>query len=194
MWVTLRPPIAAGGAPSPSPAATNGWRPEAAIVDQLSPYQDVEGFEIRLPKDFILVKGPERPLPGISIRLWKGAERENGGRPNFEMKIITPPPQALQSQGTPTVESGLEGVMPPEDIRGADFQKEAPEFGQINGASFVRSTFHFTWKGTDGKVQGAGYSGRIDNTWIQFRIHDYEPYHAETLKLMNAAVMTLRKK
>jgi hypothetical protein len=181
--------------PSTAPAVTTkDWRPDAALLDQLEPYQDVEGYEIRLPKGFELAGPPETPLPGISGRTWKGPARSDGSRPSFLLKLITPPPEAAASLSAATLEDGLQGVLPPNEVRGPDYQQESAESGQINGIAFARVGFRFTWAGTQGKVQGAAYSGKQGGTFIGIRIHDYEPYHEESLKLLNAAVMTLRKK
>ena len=59
--VPSRPPQA-----TPVAVAAKVWQADPALLDQLEPYQDVEGYEIRLPKGFELAALPETPLPGIS--------------------------------------------------------------------------------------------------------------------------------
>jgi hypothetical protein len=162
-------------------------------LDQLEPYQDVEDFQIRLPKDLGLKEPPETPLPGISIRTWKGPARADGSRPNFYLKLITPPPDNHTMDGV-TLESCLSGVLAPDEMRGPDYQQGPIESGQINGVAFLRTNFEFTWPGTGVKVHGSSYSGKQGGTFIGIRIHDYEPQHEESLKLLSTAIFTLRRK
>jgi hypothetical protein len=115
-------------------------------------------------------------------------------RPTLLLKLITPPPEAAAALGKATLEDGLKGVMPPNEVRGPDYHQESVEMGQINGIAFARVDFRFTWLGTPRIVHGASYSGKQGGTFIEIRIHDYDPYHEESMKLLNAAVMTLRKK
>jgi hypothetical protein len=173
---------------------TKEWRADPALMDQLQPYQDVEGFEIRLPRELKFCIRQVGPLPGLIECTWTGSLRTDGSKPTLLLKLITPPPAAAAAIASATLEDGLEGVMPPNGVRGPDYHQESVEMGQINGISFARVKFRFTWSGTQRIVRGASYSGKQGGTFIGLRMHDYDPYQEESMKLLNAAVMTLRKK
>ena len=89
------PPQAAVAPPTPAaPVAAAPlpvWEPDPAVLDELEPYRDVEGYEIRLPKGCETVPPPQN-VPYLKALGWKGPPRENGSRFAFAILLITAPP------------------------------------------------------------------------------------------------------
>lgn len=187
-------------APTPSPvplpppiSALPNWKVDPALLDQLEPYRDIEGFQIRLPKEW-----QTKPVPGSvpfsKTLAMEGPARDDGTKIAFMITVTTYPPGSPDTAFTAERElnSIIDGFN--KSIGLVDMQQDTVESGQIDSVPFVR----VRWQGTaaNGLVKGHGFHYLTKDTktgvWVVF--FDTEPHHKESLKLGTAAVMTLRKK
>ena len=76
----------------------------------------------------------------------------------------------------------------------SDWQRKPIESGTIGGLTFVRTSSQCVEKGKTKKFYQFYYLSKDAGTFITITARDEEPYNQESLKLLNAAVLTFRKK
>jgi hypothetical protein len=180
--------------PAPTLATLPVWTPDPAFLDQLEPYQDIEGYQIRLPKGFES-KGPANiPFPGAREFGWVGASRTDGTKPTFYVEVITSPPERAAEARDMALGQFITAILPSQDMRGPDWQQGPLESGQINGLTFLRTSFQTTVPGTAVKIRAVGYVANDSSTLIAVRASDADAYQEQSLRLGAAAIMTFRKK
>ncbi len=178
--------------PLPKPAAAPKlpvWQPDPTLVEQLGPYEDIDGFQIRPPKGYQSMQVPGAPA-GAKVVAWAGPERADGTRPSVQLMLLSPPPEAPIY----TIEQVLDSSLRNTKKRRSEWQQTATESGQVNGIAFVTASWQGTITEVGMKGHGVEYAGKEGATIIQLKTQDVEPHHGEALKLGIAAILTFRKK
>jgi hypothetical protein len=181
----------AGGEKKPGGAA-GSWEPDKALLDQLEPYQDVEGYQIRLPKGYNPMQMPITPPAGTRFLSWLGP-KHNGSACVVQGVLSTIPAGETKNNLTNAI-AGAENTL---KAQWRDWQQTPPEKGQVNGLSFlrVRNQGVIAQMGAlmGKKVRGFLYAAQDGPTQILLTGLCAEE-DAEALKLAEAAVLTFRKK
>lgn len=171
--------------PAAPPASSMAvWQPEAELANQLGPYEDIEAYQIRIPKRFTRRAGSGRQYG------WADRGKPLGAAPSLLIVNLTT--EVTQRTGSLTLEELFnEFLDETSKTFHADWQQTPPEWGQIAGLTFLRTG----WKGnsvnTADKEHGVTYVCRDGATIIRISIQCDQ---AQDLKLHDAAVTSLRKK
>jgi hypothetical protein len=176
-----------------TPAKLPVWESDKAFEEQLEPYQDVAGYQIRIPKDYEPVTIPQK-MPSTEMTAWGTQPRADGTRAAILLIIATMPPGSGDSAASD--EQVLEGMLNGfrATVGQADWQQTPIERGQISGMPFLRVGWQSTAKQAPVKMHGFYYLSREGEKCLVLVISDAEPHHEESLNLQNAAVRTVRKK
>jgi hypothetical protein len=189
------PPVVPPVPPEPPrPAVFTGlpWRPDPAFDGQLGFYQAVEGYEIRVPNGFEEAKIPLPPLPGGKAVVWGGPTRDDGSRPMLAVIVITPPPGERTDYGLSYI---IEKVRPTAE-QCSDWKQSAVESGGLGSWGAVRTGCRGTMSVPTGKVPSVWsvYLCQTEaRTFVLLFTVDRESELGESLRITNAAIMTLRK-
>jgi hypothetical protein len=168
-------------------AAASAWEPDKALLDQLEPYQDVEGYQIRLPKGYSLTQLPMATPAGMKLFFWMGPRQADGGASFVQVSLV-----ALPSQETKlNLATALAGAQDALKAQQREWQQTPAEPGQINGLPSLRVQNRGAQGGA--KVRGFMYAVQDGSTLIMISGAAPEA-NADALKLAEAAALTFRKK
>jgi hypothetical protein len=162
------------------------WTPDPRALEELGPAVDIQGYQIRPPKDYAVTAPP--PVPkGSKAFTWRGPRRIDGTAPDFMITVVTLPPVEAHA----TIDQNLAQLT-------SSFRRKFPglsttghEYGRINGLKFARTYWTAVRQGVE--VHGILYTGVDDNKRILFISQDIDPHYDRTAKLVESALMTLRK-
>ena len=182
---------------SPSPPAEAStddlpvWTPNEKLAEELGAYQDVDDFEIRLPKGY---EGGETPgtLPGTSVKLFGFSAKEpaQGVKPMLSFIIQKTPP----GQKPETLDHTFEFLFSKLQGYGANWQHATIERGKIGELICLRSRCECPSAAAT-KMLGFVYLCQVDaNTLVMMLAADGESQNVRALKIANTAVLTIRKK
>ena len=181
--------------PSPPPPPPPGvvWQPDTAILDQLLPYQDVEGYQVRPPKGWGV-----RPVPSSSNQKnfsWCGPRRADVTLPEVQILLITIPPASQVEFKGATLEKVFDLAFQGVSTTNRNIRFSDKEGGQVNGVPFMRAktTDRFQVRG-GGDLSGVMYVGRDETTIFVLQFFDGKSHYDESVKLGTAAILTFRKK
>jgi hypothetical protein len=164
------------------------WSPDAALLEQLGPIADVDGYQVRPPQDYAFSPPPATP-PGVKGFGWKGTPREDRTAPQLIVGLTSRPP----GEADVALEQYLEEMLGGVQRRRTDWTQTPAERGQVNGLTFVRAR----WSGTDPerqqKMHGFMYVAKDGSTVIHISSQDVEPHHPDALRLAEAAALTFKK-
>jgi hypothetical protein len=185
---TPKPPAPPVAVAVPSPPLVD-WKPDPALLDQLESYQDVEGYEIRLPKG---CKPTSVPMPYGKIRVWQTPMRDDNTQFMLAIMLVTVPPGV--SDYALTAEQELDSILIgfKKTSKFSDWQQAPTESGQVGGVPFVRVCFQGVVNGVKG--YGSYYVTKNAGTFVAISIVDFEPHSKESLGLGKASILTFRKK
>jgi hypothetical protein len=175
----------ASGAPQ---KALPDWKGDPQVVDQLAPYDDIEGYEIQPPKSFER-NSPQNAPGGAKVVGWAGTPQPDGARAGVTVMVVTIPPES----GVVTAEELMEKSIAGLKRRYADFQIGPVEVGLLNGMEFSRADFEGTSREFSMHKHGSLYSSKQGGTWIQLQSLDGADYET-TSKLREASVLSFRAK
>jgi hypothetical protein len=182
--------------PSPTPVASpvTGWEPSPTALDDLEPYQDVAGYQIRVPKGWIA--STAEAAPGQKAFVWYGTRpNDNKGAVLRLMVIEAPKPTSSNYEEfkKATADSALDEFL--RSARSGGFITTNKEAGQINGISFARVNAAIRKEADGGYVvQGTTYFGKDDLVVVMLMFNDEESHYTESAKLGISAILTFRKK
>lgn len=166
------------------------WKSDSSLLDQLDPYQDFEGYQIRVPKGWEIKQAPA--VPFAKVIGWGGPMHADGTRQSLSIMIVTYPSNHNEPERplTEMIESSLRA----QQSRGSDFSHTSAETGHICGITFMK----VGWKRKDTisqmQVVGLTYVGKDSHTEIHLLAQDAGPDLDEHLKLAQAAILTFQKK
>jgi hypothetical protein len=168
------------------------WEPDKALVDQLEPYQDIEGgYQIRLPKGFTATS-VRTVSPGSDLDLWIGPPRADSHPATIQLfQVKTASPEVAKATLAATLTSAVGQLKDPK-AKDGQWKQTPPETGQLGGLTCLRVRNEAV--GADGKgLRGVSYA--VPDASTQIMIHILCPAaDADTLKLAEAAALTFRKK
>ena len=145
------------------------WQPDPASVDQLGPYQDVEGYQIRLPKYYDSVP-PPRALPsGQNAFYWMGPS----GR-TITVSFATLPPGSV---GGATLSEYLDKTMAAlaKAVGGSDWRRTPSESGKMGGINFLRAGWQTSNVNVNVKMYGIAYRRQERRQVHHDSGHGHEP-------------------
>ncbi len=169
--------------------SASAWEPDKTLLEQLEPYQDVKGYQVRPPKGYALMQPPASSV-GKAFA-WTGTRRADGTAPMFMVLIATPTPE--EAKGI-TLENFVERMLAAVKALRQDWQQTPAERGQVNGLSMLRTTWQGTAPQGNSKMRGFDYFAQDGGTFICIRSQDVAPHDEQALKLAEAAALTFRKK
>ena len=179
----------AAGSEKTTPGATSSWEPDKALLDQLEPYQDVEGYQIRLPKGYTLTQLPLTPPGGMKLFFWMGPRQPDGSASFIQVAIAAIPPQEAKDG----LANALAGTLATLKAQQRDWRQTPEEKGQLNGLPCLRVHAEAVAAQTGGKVRGFLYAAQDGSTLAV--VSGFGPgENAEALKPVEAAALTFRKK
>lgn len=173
------------------------WQTASALLDQLEPYQDVEDYEVRVPKGYEAKETP--PFGPIKKQItWLGKQRPDKPRPSLYILMCKTSPEEVAS----TSREKLFGMaLPSRDERGSDWQQTQPETGQVGGLTFWATQWQGTIRSTDVlgttkslDCRGIVYAVKGSDIFVVLAIQGANRDDEETMKLLTTAVLTFRKK
>jgi hypothetical protein len=166
------------------------WEPDAKLLEELGPMTTVDDYQVRPPKGYSLNPPAPNTTGAIRAYYWTGTPREDKTAPYLLITLVSSPPGEAKER---TLEKELNELLEGFHRRRSNWTQTSPERGQVNGMTFVRSY----WSGIDpesqAKMHGFMYATRDGSTFIHLSSQDVEPHRAHTLKLAEAAVLTLKK-
>jgi hypothetical protein len=176
------------GAPAePVPA----WAPDATLLEQLAPVQEVEGYQVRPPKGYAVSRHTGE-VWGQTVYSWVGTRRPDHTAPSFLVMFLVPPPEMRNDAKADRalLDKMLGGVK----RRRTGWRQTDTERGQVNGLTFRRARWSGTSLETEEKMQGFMYVAWDGAKIIAISSQDVEPHHEQPLKLAEAAALTFKKK
>jgi hypothetical protein len=183
-----------GSEPAKSEAAAEekpgNWEPEKALVDRLQPYQDVEGYQLRLPKGYSLMQRPATPLPGVKVFYWMGPRQADGGGPSLAISVWTLAPGGEEPKDA--VSKALAALEASPNTQDRPWERASVESGQIAGLPCLRGQSQVV-TAAGAKVRSFAYFVKDGTTQIAIGGGASEA-DADALKLAEAAVLTFRKR
>jgi len=171
----------------------SSWKLDKALLDQLEPYQDVEGYQIRLPKGFNATPLPITPPQGQKLFHWMAPRQGAGGASSTSFVQVflatAPSPEAAKANLEPALTTATEGMK--RDQR--EWKQMPAEAGRINGLPCLRVKFQGVLAGSGAKTRGFAYAAQDGSVVIAISVVSAGD-NAEALKLAEAAALTFRKK
>jgi hypothetical protein len=188
---------AAGEPPAPPPADESAgnlpvWEPNPKLLEQLDPYQAVGDYEIRPPKGYESKSGQEPGAAPTSLKrfYWSLPRRQDNTSAALSIIMETAPLPQLYA---PSLRNQLAGLSAPNESA-TDWQQKPIELGTVNGITFARRSWQCVYRGKTKKTCQFRYVSKDSGALITILAQDEEPYGEESLKLLNAAALTFRKK
>jgi hypothetical protein len=190
-----QPTVAAAPAPPAKPRNLPVWELDKAFEHELTSYEDFEGYQIRTPNEFLeALTIPADLVPYGKMIGWQGPARDDGTRPVMVFIVAALPPDIKDFAMDAEQELNVRMSDFKEKIAPGDWQQTPTEWGQIGGVPFLRAAWEGKFNDAPVKAHGFFYLYKEGGNCIILMSFDAEPYHKETLKLMNASITTLRKK
>jgi len=186
-----------------TPAGTNGeartadsrgqalpsWEPDPAVLGKLGPEIDAATYHLRLPQGYIQDNSIKMPAPYKNFT-WRTPPRPDGSAATLTLVAEPGPPgDALTEVVSRQVADKLLG-----GLRLGLQQVKEVEFvrGRIQGVDSVL----IRWTGFGPVLarvmHGATYVTLINHTLVSVSATDFEPHHATTIPVGEAAALTLR--
>jgi hypothetical protein len=178
--------------PHASVPGTAKWQSDPALDERLAPYQQVGGFRVRTPKDYLPIDAPNAGAipPGSELFGWTGPRRPDGTSPSFTVVVMTLPPEVSNYTTEELLTEMLGGVA----RRRSSFKVSPVEAGEAGGLSLVRARWVGTDKESGVQMRGFMYVGKHAGQFVQVSSQDIEPGRDADLALAEAAALTLRTK
>lgn len=165
------------------------WQPDPGMLEELGPYEDFEGYQMRLPKSFPRQASPQAP-PGGKVFLWAGLPRGDGTRPLILISVIAIPPRERKMGAKQAHANYLAGMKRSHD----HWQEQPMRSGEINGMAFLKTTLQATVRANGLRMHAVVYGHTEGATFVEMSGHDVEPHQEQTLKIIETAMLTFRKK
>jgi hypothetical protein len=186
------PPSSPPTAPSVPAAPLPVWKPDPAILDQLAPYQDVEGYEVRAPAIWVARPIESRGLKSIA---WRGLERNDGTWPEIWVAVATGSPQSQGEARNATLNTVFDKAMSWLPRVFSNVQCTDKQSGQVNGIPFLKAkvTVHIE-AGGGHDLRGILYAGQDGGIIVAVWFFDAQSNYEDTARLGEAAALTFRKR
>jgi hypothetical protein len=180
----------AAASPEPPAASLPQWRPNAALMEQLGPYQEIEGYRIRVPRDFSPLHSSQKLPIGMKLFGWRSpSDGENTGT-TLEVKIAIPPPEEEKMRKMSLAEIAVGAI-------GSGDRKECMSSGmssgQIGDLTFMKTNWTEMIQGS-AKLRGFSLVCKDGLTIVLIRASGAESNVEQNLKLALTAALTFRKK
>jgi hypothetical protein len=159
------------------------WTPDAAYLAQLGPAKSVQGYRVRLPKDYQV----EETAQGL---IAQGPRRSDGSAPKFVLisgRLSWEEEKLSLEQGLDKFLASVKG-----DANGQmkSFSQSDTEEGRIGNLTFLRT--RFTNVAGPSRTRGIAYYAHDENRYIYMMGMDTEPHDKETLPLLDATALTFQ--
>jgi hypothetical protein len=163
------------------------------MLDQFGPYQDVAGYQIRVPKGW--VASPVKASPGEKIFAWYGLRPNDKKGAVLRFYLIEPPDPTspdYEEFKKATLESVFDDCL--KSVAKGAYGSAEKEFGRINGIPFARVNLAIRNEADEGYVvQCVAYVGKNGLSVATLTFSDVEPYYTKSAKLGISAILTFRK-
>ncbi|MEZ5941588.1 MAG: hypothetical protein R3C18_09365 [Planctomycetaceae bacterium] len=167
------------------------WKPDESDLTELDGPYDFGDYEFRPPRAFKLLRSNHREM-GMRMDIWMGKIREDETYAQLLVMISEPSIQNTKFSLKKTLRATVDQVR----MRRSDWTEEEFEEGQVNGISFVRTS----WSGVATDAAREGLAGRKMHGVVYLAIHnervisimcqDVAPDHATSLEFGHLAAKT----
>ena len=179
--------LVAGGCLAFADESAPTWTPDKTVATLLSAEVETASFRIRPPKGYALT---EQPVTATTKAFaWRGAKRANGRSP-FLLVVLTPVP--AKEASAPTPEDLLKKYLTSLQNQRENWKPSEAERGQINGLTFLRAHWDGTERTTKYRMHGFIYVAVHGRDIIYLSSQDTDPEHVQSLRLTEAAALTLQ--
>jgi hypothetical protein len=163
----------------------NSWWADKTLISRLSPAQSVDGFAIRPPRGYTIVRSGG--ADDVKIVAWIGSAHSDVVRPSVMMALV--PVSRTNNRTLPQILGKfLQGIQK----RRQNWKRTGTETGQINGIRFVRARWSGTDTATKIPLRGFNYVGIIGNKVVQLSSQDVKT-HFDALRVAETSALTFRK-
>ena len=168
-------------------------RPDPSVVAKLSPFELdplLNAYRIRMPADWISNSNPAAQVSEGTTLInggWHKMGPDNKPLCSLDMIVF----DLDKTQDVSKFDFGYFDVLVRVKYAKANFKKEPTEKGDINGVEFSR--YHWSGDKNGQKFRGLLYVGKDDRHVLSFILSVPAEGHGSELKLMENAVLTLRK-
>ena len=128
------------------------WQPDPALLDQLDDYREVEGYEIRIPKecDSAPIPPEMQDIPyAKSKMLWTKLRLSNDDSALSLVLVVAQLPRGVAGDGV-TPDQMLKQILDADKknivSNLSDWQHTPPESGRVGDVPFARVSYHGTTK------------------------------------------------
>ncbi len=176
----------------PAPPAT-GSEPDKTLVDQLEPYQNAEGYQIRLPKGFTPTPLPVTPPEGQKLLFWMSSGQQPSGASSAGSALVFLATTRSPGEAKYNLEPTLAYAAKQMSGNMRDWKQMPSEPGQVNGFPCLRIQFQGVMTKSGLTSRGYVYVIQDESMVIALTIQ-IAGGNADTLRVAEAAVLTFRKK
>lgn len=170
------------------------WSADQKLLEKLGDEQAVGDYRIRIPQGY----NPSNPAAAGPTRafLWELPLRDDRTAADFSLILQALPAEVVAGK---KLEDHFQDVVEAVKCKRDDWSATPPEYGQIDGRTFIR----LHWTGIGKPVSRKALSGRKMQGFIYVSVEqqnaiimvsqDVEPDAETTMPLLEAAALTLRK-
>jgi hypothetical protein len=180
---------AQGGGGGGGARQRSDWEPDPAMLGQLAPEATVASYRIQPPQGYTK---RSQNLPGGHVYFWQGPPRGDGTFPALAVTVVTEPRGPVPELKT-IIAPAMSGMKSTQVKIFQDWAYTEPEYGEIAGIRFARLRLSGTQKMSGQKMKGVCYIGLEGRSMILMATQVLEPNVEETLKLLDASMLTLTK-
>jgi hypothetical protein len=164
------------------------WTPDASLLNQLQLPVTIGAYRIRPPHNYAFSK-PAGKKEGVSNFVWEGAVRPDRTYPNLVIVVTQVQQQQME---TLTAEKFVLTYLSRIERRHKGVTKTSTEHGTVNGLYAVRARCSHPEPIGQKKRRWLVYAALDAQSIIQIIGQDVEPYSQETLRLIEASVLTFQ--
>ena len=167
------------------PTGLPRWSPDSAMESLLAAPEVLEGVSIRPPTGFVGIVAPGAP-PGVFVKAWKGAPRQDNSSPSVQLSVLTSPATDTFTDIESVMRKTLNGIKRNRN----DWTESEVSRGTIQGIEFLRATWTGEIIPAGIKMRGVIYVAMQDSKVFQVSSQDVEPFAEEALRLAESSLRT----
>jgi hypothetical protein len=171
------------------PMPGGNWQPEPTMLNQLGAEMLLGRYRLRPPLGYTLER---RRKDGTDIFVWKGPTRPDGNSPQLLATLVRVPLSERGTSAEAIFDAVLDGCRRGQAKVFPTWNAGAHEQGTVNGIPFVRT--RISGSNDEGlRMKGFAYLAVDSNTVVFLLSLDLIPHDTDSLRLTEAATLTLHR-